>query len=139
MQFEFENSIFFKVSFFPVYPFTLQVMFFLFLLWYAVQILCFRNPIICFSFMYKFQASYRLMYIDSKNNIVLNLNSGFDSRLFFHRGAHLSGVRSLVEQLKLMFKCIVVSMVSRQREGWWMNTTIPVLLRSFSLFILKER
>lgn len=67
--------------------------------------------------MYKFQTSHRFMCTDSKNNMVLNLNSAFDSKLFFHRVTHLPWVKGLVEQLQLLFKCIVVSMVSRQREG----------------------
>lgn len=65
------------------------------------------------------------MYTDFKNNMVLNLNSAFDSKLFFQHGTHLSEVKSLVEQLHLVFKCIVVSMVSLQREGRWMKYSYP--------------
>lgn len=44
---------------------------------------------------------------------------------FFQHGAHLSGVKSLVKQLPCMLKCAVVSMVSRQREGWFMKYNYP--------------
>lgn len=104
-------------------------------LWSTFQV----KTIICYRFMYNFRTSHRFTCTDSKNSLVLNLNSAFDSKLFFHGGTISQGWKALLNNYT---SCLNVLQslwwaVRGKDDGW--DTILLVLLRLFSLLRLKER